>query len=469
MSGFEPPTAPLGLFVGPVDATDRYELLAEHASGSEGRLYAGRFAAADGGGLRVAVKALGTVDPLMPVERWLANRAVLRTIHHAHAVRYLDHFVGPPPHGRSLAGGGQAERGPDSMYEVMEWVDGPTLARLVRESPTSAPADRWAPVLDLAHAVDHLHDASSDTLAMVHRDIKPANVVVNPTRGAVLVDFGLARPEHVVATSRAAGTEGFRAPELSEGAAPSRESDRWSTAATAHFVLTGTAPSVSTRKQLTALAEQHGGDPDALVGAFERALDPDPSRRPASMATWATEVAAALGPAPSAERRPRRRPARRLARIALLTAVVVLAGAGWAYRSASHHGAAPATAAGTGTSEPCLVDKAAPKVANAQGLSRAVARCTLSVGAAVFAQRTVTSATVALVEGDGRSQVFCKTLGESVTGLNALGGSVTSPRWVRVHVPAPATAGGTGTDGWLPEYAFRSDMATLRWCGSGER
>ena len=467
MSAFDTPTAPLGLFVGPADAPDRYELLAERAAGGEGRLYSARFDTNEAGMLRLAVKALGAVAPGASPDRWLANRAVLRTVHHPNIVRYLDHFSGPAPHGI-----GQRPAGPEEQYEVMEWIDGVSLAGFVRATGSGAPAERWALVVDLAEAVDHLHAASSDTLAMVHRDIKPANVVVHPARGAVLVDFGLARPEVVPATTPAAGTDGYRAPELTDGGSPSRESDRWSTAATAHFVLTGSAPSSGTRAQLASVAERLGREPDALVGVFEQALARDPAERPTSMVTWAHEVAAIIasadvvprgrtttGSAPTGRRRPRR---------AVLATALVAVGAlatGSVY-AVSHRHRTPASAAAPGP--PCRVDPATPKVANAQGLSRAVATCTLSVGAALFTARDVQSPTVGTVQADGRSMVFCKTLGSPATGPNALGGTITSPRWGRVHLVDPS-ANGSSIDGWSPEYSFRSDLTTLRWCGSGER
>ncbi len=313
----------------------------------------------------------------------------------------------------------------------MEWIDGASLAGFVCTVDDETPIAGWALVLELAAAVDHLRAASSDTLAMVHRDIKPANVVADPTRGAVLVDFGLARPEVVAATTPTAGTDWYRAPELTEGAVPSRETDRWSTVATAHFVLTGSAPSSSTRAQLASVAERVGADPGSLVGAFERALDRDPAGRPASMVTWAGEVASILGAsAPVAGgrvmanvgARSRTRRQRRRAAVAASLVVLGLLAAVLVYRSAHRTG----TAASAGASAPpCRVDPATPKATNAQGMSQAVASCTLSVGAVLFCTRDLRSSTVGSVAGDGHSLVFCTTLGFSATGVTALGGTIT--------------------------------------------
>ena len=311
---WSPPTSDVALRVGPVDAPDRYELLSERAGGTEGLLYQGRFQAPDAGTLVVAIKALRGTDDARQLDRWLANRALLRTLHHPHVVRYLDHFVGAPPHrvGAGAGVGAAAVDPPTTFYEVMEWVDGVTLEQLVREQRLDGPA-RWRLVEQLADAVDSLHGGTN---AVLHRDIKPANVVVHPTRGAVLVDFGLARAEQAHTTRQAAGTEGYRAPELvHEGRQPSRESDRWSFAATAHFALTGRPPSVTTPALVG----------DAAAGAFVQALDPDPDKRPTSMVAWSREVGAALMPAPPAPSSRARWPVVAAAGVAAAVVVAVLA------------------------------------------------------------------------------------------------------------------------------------------------
>jgi eukaryotic-like serine/threonine-protein kinase len=41
---------------------------------------------------------------------------------------------------------------------------------------------------ELLGALDHAHQ-----LGIVHRDVKPENVIISPGRGAVLLDFGIAR------------------------------------------------------------------------------------------------------------------------------------------------------------------------------------------------------------------------------------------------------------------------------------
>jgi serine/threonine protein kinase len=69
---------------------------------------------------------------------------------------------------------------------------GPTLHELGHHSLSDL-HERLGYVCDLAEAVTVLHSASQDGNAMLHRDIKPANVIIDPERGAVLIDFGTMR------------------------------------------------------------------------------------------------------------------------------------------------------------------------------------------------------------------------------------------------------------------------------------
>ena len=326
------PTSDMAEFVGPADAPDRFELLAERSGGAEGRLYQARFREPDAGVLLVAVKAMRVESTAVDIERWLANRAMLRTMHHPHVVRYLDHFVGAPPH--ALGGASTVGEVTDGsiLYEVMEWIDGTSLQQLVRAGQTSL-AERWQFVEQLAAAVDYLHDSGTPgTNAVLHRDIKPSNVVVNPSRGAVLVDFGLARVAQAQTMHRAAGTEGYRAPELlHQGQQPSPQSDRWSTAATAHFAFTGQPPSMTTPTLIAEAMTADAGNVDSVVEAFRIGLDPKPARRPTRMADWAAEVRHALTSSADTQIEPGARRRSRRGMIATIVAIAALALVGGAF------------------------------------------------------------------------------------------------------------------------------------------
>jgi serine/threonine protein kinase len=482
-----PPTTDVALYVGPAESPDRYELLAERSGGTEGFLYQARFREPDAGMLVVAVKAMRVSDERPDLDRWIANRAVLRTLHHPNVVRYLDHFVGAAPHrfatAADTADAADLTTGAEAAvyYEVMEWIDGPTLDQLVRDGRTPL-TERWPLVEQLAAAVDYLHEGSSGgTNAVLHRDIKPANVIVHTGRGAVLVDFGLARVEMAHTMRQAAGTEGYRAPELlHEGTPPSRESDRWSAAATAHFVLTTQPPSVASPRLVAEAAQAAGAAPEPVVEAFARALDPDPAQRPARLVDWAGDVGQALAPAPAPVRAVWRHPAFLVAAgaaVAAATFGVVKLTSGGDGRAATTTTTRPAKRPATTTSitsapapGDCITDPANDKARNSDGQTHSQQRCDLLVNdAEVHAGASAATPVIGRMPGATGVYFFCKTTGAKVQATVPSGAKVQSPLWARTQLSAQQARAPVRVDGWVSATVFRSPIDSLRWCGSTEK
>ena len=75
-----------------------------------------------------------------------------------------------------------------TAYIVMEYVEGETLAALLKRVGTLAEAELQRHVLPLVDGLREVHRAG-----FLHRDIKPGNVVICPDGSPVLVDFGSAR------------------------------------------------------------------------------------------------------------------------------------------------------------------------------------------------------------------------------------------------------------------------------------
>src|SRR4051794_27051115 len=179
----------------------------------------------------------------------------------------------------------------DSVYLVSELVEGRTLAELIAEDALS---DR-----DIARIGAALCDglAHAHERGVVHRDVKPQNVMVvaEPAAGsgfAKLTDFGvahLAGDEPLTRTGDVVGTLAYMAPEQAEGARVTWAADVYSLALSLYEAWTGVnpvrrrGPAATVRqlgKPITSLGKMRRDLPPPLVVAIDRALDPNPERRP---------------------------------------------------------------------------------------------------------------------------------------------------------------------------------------------
>lgn len=106
----------------------------------------------------------------------------------------------------------EASRIADKLVVVSEHVVGATLEQLVAEQ--GALSDEVARMLlsNVADALSFLHGLAGGPV--IHRDVNPSNIIVN-TRGAWLIDFGIARTFEQGARqdTRLWGTAGYAAPE----------------------------------------------------------------------------------------------------------------------------------------------------------------------------------------------------------------------------------------------------------------
>lgn len=123
-------------------------------------------------------------------------------------------------------------------YLVMEYVDGATLAELVRGGPL---ATRKALHIarEIAFALEALH-----TRGIVHRDLKPHNIKVDPGGAVKLIDFGIARAEGVpgvTSTGLFIGSVTYAAPERIDGRVDIR-SDIYAVGVILYELLAGRPP-----------------------------------------------------------------------------------------------------------------------------------------------------------------------------------------------------------------------------------
>jgi hypothetical protein len=305
----------VGRWVGPADDPRRYAFDGEGEGepvgrGGEGFVYRGRRVI---DGHPVAVKQLASVRP----EDWPGQAARIRllgAVSHPALGRHLDAFLGPCPFDAEPPSPDEF----DVCYTVMAWVEGRDLGEAV-EGATLAQVLGW--VRDVAHATAALHRQPTPTgLGIVHRDIKPSNVRVDPRGGAVLIDFGIARPLDGTTMTRTAGAPGWMPPEAFDRAARvGARSDLWQVAGLAAWALLDTPPgalAAPDRRRRLEEALRRRGAPVArpLARHIDRALASRPADRPSDPRRWG-DALVALGTA-----RPRRRPA-----VAAVAAAMALA------------------------------------------------------------------------------------------------------------------------------------------------
>lgn len=201
-------------------------------------------------------------------------------------------------------------------YIVMERIDGPSGAQILRER-SHLPADDAVHWIEQAcRGLEHAHRHG-----VIHRDVKPGNLLQNRGDGSVkLADFGIAKAggemSGITQVGAVLGTASYLAPEQAAGRSADARSDLYALGVVAYQLLSGRlpyeAPSLTelVRMQREELPPPlHHLDPAvpaALAGAVERALELSPEDRFASAGEMRKAMLDGLrgvGESPTAETR----------------------------------------------------------------------------------------------------------------------------------------------------------------------
>jgi eukaryotic-like serine/threonine-protein kinase len=306
----------------------RYELLETLGRGGFGVVYLARDPELD---RKVAIKVLHCG------KRGTAGDAKQRLHREAQALARFSH-----PNVVSVydVGTQRLESGDETLFVVMELVDGTPLDQWMRAHPRG-----WKEVLavfdDAGRGLAAAHDQG-----LVHRDFKPANVMVGPDMTATVLDFGLARlaaarrrsnddatpaapswrastdslADPITADGSVPGTPAYMAPEQHDGAAGSARSDQYSFCVALYEALHGVRPFDVSDVRALKLAKRNEAIRDAPSGtavpsrvhrAMMRGLRADPDARWPSMQALLAQL---------------RAPSRRGRRVLLGVGVTTIAG-----------------------------------------------------------------------------------------------------------------------------------------------
>jgi beta-lactam-binding protein with PASTA domain/tRNA A-37 threonylcarbamoyl transferase component Bud32 len=127
-------------------------------------------------------------------------------------------------------------------YIVMELVEGPTLRDVLREGRKLLPERAFELTQGILDALSYSHKAG-----IVHRDIKPANVMLTPSGGVKVMDFGIARAvadtsATMTQTAAVIGTAQYLSPEQARGETVDARSDLYSAGCVLYELLLGRPP-----------------------------------------------------------------------------------------------------------------------------------------------------------------------------------------------------------------------------------
>jgi eukaryotic-like serine/threonine-protein kinase len=158
-------------------------------------------------------------------------------------------------------------------YIVMELVEGPTLRDVLRDGRKILPERALELTQGVLDALGYSHKAG-----IIHRDIKPANVMLTPTGGVKVMDFGIARAvadtsATMTQTAAVIGTAQYLSPEQARGETVDARSDLYSAGCLLYELLVGRPPFIGDSP--VSVAYQHVRESPVPPSQLDPVVSPD--------------------------------------------------------------------------------------------------------------------------------------------------------------------------------------------------
>jgi len=210
----------------------------------------------------------------------------------------------------------------DCFYVAMEYVEGDTVAQILRRERQFDPMRAVRIALEVASQLEALHSFQAQidgrAAAVVHGDIKPSNIQVGADGRIRLLDFGIAKSVTMQRnlTVHQFGSPNYCSPERLNKSQVDTDADLWALGVTLYEMVAGSPPYQADDTERLEHLIQSKRPPRALPGACPRgltaiigkALAADADQRYGTASIFRADLESFLENRPTIAERERRRP-----------------------------------------------------------------------------------------------------------------------------------------------------------------